>query len=146
QILIAQRQAQLDRKAITGRGERLWVRITGVTLGYGYQPWRALLFLLGILLTSVVLALTLGAHGALIHPPHPKNPTAPTIPCTLTEQIDVGLEVGTPLLNTHSQDRCTATNTTTGIGLSYSISALQLLTGAFAALFIAGFTSIVRKT
>jgi hypothetical protein len=38
------------------------------------------------------------------------------------------------------------TNTATGIGLSYSTRALQLLTGALAALFIAGFTGIVRKT
>lgn len=60
QILIAQRQAQLDRGVLTGR-ERLWARITGVTLGYGYQPSRALLFLLGVVVTSVVLAVTLGA-------------------------------------------------------------------------------------
>jgi hypothetical protein len=38
------------------------------------------------------------------------------------------------------------TNTATGIGLSYSTRALQLLAGALAALFIAGFTGIVRKT
>ncbi|MDQ3765348.1 MAG: hypothetical protein M3460_28935 [Actinomycetota bacterium] len=48
--------------------ERLWARITGITLGYGYQPWRALLFLVSVVVTSVVLAITLGAHGALVHP------------------------------------------------------------------------------
>src|SRR5437868_6205315 len=76
-ILIAQRRAQLDRGVLTGR-ERLWARITGVTLGYDYQPWRALLFLLGVVITSVVPAVTLGTHGALVHPQDPKNPPAAT--------------------------------------------------------------------
>jgi hypothetical protein len=144
-ILIAQRQAQLDRGALTGRGDRLWARITGITLGYGYQAWRALLFLLGVVVTSVMLAVILGAHGGLAHPQNPKNLTALTIPCTVTEQIDVGLKIGAPFLDTHADDRCTTTNTATGIALSYSISGLRLLTGALAALFLAGFTSVVRK-
>ena len=145
QILIAQRQAQLDRGVLTRR-ERLWARITGITLGYGYQPWRALLFLLSVVVTSVVLAVTLGAHGAVVHPLDPKNPAATTVPCTVTERVEVGLSVGAPFFDTHVRDRCTTTNTATGIGLSYSTWGLQLLTGAFAALFIAGFTGIVRKT
>ena len=145
QILIAQRQAQLDRRVLTGR-ERLWTRITGITLGYGYQPWRALLFLLGVVVTSVVIAITLGAHGALVHPLDSKNPTATAIPCTVTERVEVGLAVGAPFFDTQVRNRCTTTNTATGIGLSYSTWGLQLLTGAFAALFIAGFTDIVRKT
>jgi hypothetical protein len=144
QIFIAQRQAQLDRGVLTGR-DRLWTIITGLTLGYGYQPWRALLFLLGIVVTSVVLTVTLGAHGALIHQ-DPKSLAVAVAPCSITERIDVGLEIGAPLLNTHVQDRCIISNTATGIGLSYSTQALQLLTGAVAALFVAGFTGIVRKT
>lgn len=145
QILIAQRQAQCARGVLTGR-ERLWARITGIILGYGYQSWRALLFLLGIVIISILLTITLGAHGALIHPPDPKNPTAATVSCTVAERIGVGLEVGAPFLDTHARDSCTTTRTTTGTGLSYSIWGLQLLTGILAALFIAGFTDIVRKT
>lgn len=74
------------------------------------------------------------------------NPTAATVPCTLTEQIDVGLQVVAPFLDTHARDRCTTANTATGIGLSYGIRFLQLMAGALAALFIAGFTGVVRKT
>ncbi|MGH8966437.1 MAG: hypothetical protein ACRDXB_14075, partial [Actinomycetes bacterium] len=144
QIHIAQRQAQLDRGVLTGR-DRLWARITGLTLGYGYQPWRALLFLLGLVVTSVVLTVTLGAHGALIHQ-DPKDPVVMVIPCSVTERVNVGLEVGAPFLNTHAQNRCITTDTATGIWLSYCTRALQLLTAAVAALFIAGFTGIVRKT
>jgi hypothetical protein len=144
QIHMAQRQAQLDRSVLTGR-DRLWARITGLTLGYGYQPWRALLILLGLVITSVVLTITLGAHGALTHQ-NPKDPAATAVPCSITERIDVGLDIGVPFLNTHAQNPCTTTNTATGIGLSYSTQALQLLTGGVAALFVAGFTGIVRKT
>lgn len=143
-IHIAQRQAQLDRRVLTGR-DRLWVRITGLTLGYGYQPWRALLILLGLVVTSVVLTITLGAHGALSHQ-DPNDPATAAVPCSITERVDVGLDVGAPFLNTHTQNPCTTTTTATGIGLSYSTQALQLLTGAVAALFVAGFTGIVRKT
>jgi hypothetical protein len=145
QILIAQRQAQLDRGVLTGR-EWLWTRITGITLGYGYQPWRVLLLLLGVVVTSVVLTLALGARGALAHPLDPKNPTAATIPCAVTEQVGVGLDIGGPFLDTHARDRCTTTDTATGIGLAYSTLGLQLLAGVLAALFIAGVTGIVRKT
>jgi hypothetical protein len=45
-----------------------------------------------------------------------------------------------------ARDRCTTTNTAIGIGLNYSTRGLQLLAGALAALFIAGFAGIVRKT
>ena len=41
QTLMAQRDDQLARTDASWR-ERWWGRITKVTLGYGYQPWRAL--------------------------------------------------------------------------------------------------------
>src|SRR5262249_501793 len=105
-----------------------------------------LLMLLGVVLISVVLTLTLGAHGALIHPQDPKNPAAATLSCSIAEQVDVGLTIGAPFLNTPVPDRCITTNTATGIALNYSIRSLQLLAGAITALFVAGFTGIVRKT
>lgn len=144
QIHIAQRQTQLDRRVITGR-DRLWAKITGITLGYGYQTWRALLILLGILVTSVVLTVILGAHGALVHQ-DPKDPAVMVAPCSITERIDVGLDISTPFLNTNLQNRCITTDTATGVWLKYGTRALQWLTGAVAALIVAGFTGIVRKT
>lgn len=144
QILIAQRRAQLDRGVLTGR-DRLWARILGLTLGYGYQPWRALLILLGIVAISVILTITLGAHGALIYQ-DPKDSRAMAVPCSITERIDAGLAIGVPFLSAHSENHCTTTNTAPGIILGYCIQALQLLAGAVAALFVAGFTGIVRKT
>jgi hypothetical protein len=64
EVLMAQRDDQLARTHLRWR-ERLWGWITKVTLGYGYQPWRALLFLAGVVALSCLLAVVLGSHGAL---------------------------------------------------------------------------------
>jgi hypothetical protein len=139
-ILIAQRRDQIHRRALTGRGERAWVRITGLTLGYGYQPWRALLALLAITAVAVTLAVTLGSHGALA------RTAAAGSACTTTEQVGVGLDLGLPLVKTGARDRCNTTFSTTGQVLMVAGWSLQVLGWAFATLFVAGLTGAVRKT
>jgi len=120
-ILRAQRRDQIQR---TAKGwDRIWGWITGMTLGYGYQPWRALLFLLTVLFTSVVLATTVGAHGGLTMAGHA---TTAYHSCGLTDQLGAGLDLGQ--------------------ALTVIDWLLQVLAWAFAALFIAGFTGAVRKT
>lgn len=141
-ILIAQRRDQIHRKALTRRTERAWVRLTGLTLGYGYQPWRALLALLVIVATATILATTLGAHGGLAHSP---TTTVPAAPCSVIERLGVGLDYALPLIKPASR-ACEITNTATGQILTGTSWLLQLLAWAFATLFIAGFTSAVRKT
>jgi hypothetical protein len=142
-ILIAQRRDQLGRRAIVARSERAWARLTGITLGYGYQPWRALLFLMGTAALGVTLALILGAHGALAH----VDPTSgDNASCTTTERIGVGLDLSLPLIKTTASDACAVTTTTAGDILTISGWMLQVAAWAFATLFIAGFTSAVRKT
>ncbi|WP_143268904.1 hypothetical protein [Amycolatopsis vastitatis] len=143
-ILIEQRRAQLHRHALTGRGERAWTRLTGLTLGYGYQPWRALLGLLGVLVVASALAAVLGKHGGLATVQTPGNTT--TGRCTLVEYIGVGLDLGSPLISTGARTHCEYTNTTPGAILTVSGWILRLLAWAFATLFIAGFTGAVRKT
>jgi hypothetical protein len=64
EVLMAQRDDELAR-GDTRWQERLWGKITKITLGYGYQPWRALLFLTAVVAISCVLAVVLGAHGGL---------------------------------------------------------------------------------
>jgi hypothetical protein len=72
---MAQRKDQIDSRALTGHAERAWARLTGLSLGYGYQPWRALIALV-VAASAVVLALALGAHGGVARTdPHP--PAAP---------------------------------------------------------------------
>ena len=58
-ILMAQNRDQIARTGVRG-WDRSWARLTGLTLGYGYQPWRALLLLLAVLTLSVTAAITAG--------------------------------------------------------------------------------------
>jgi hypothetical protein len=142
-ILMAQRQDQLDRGALTGRADRAWARVTGLTLGYGYQPWRALIALAVVAATAVGLAFTLGGHGGVARVnPHPAAATR----CSAVERVGVGLDLGLPLIKTGIRDHCDTTASTTGQTLTLAGWALQLLAWAFATLFVAGFTGIVRKT
>jgi hypothetical protein len=127
----------------TGRAERAWARLTGLTLGYGYQPWRALLFPVAVATIAVVLAVTLGAHGGVARTdPHP--PAASR--CSAVERVGVGLDLGLPLVKTGTRDHCDTTASTTGQVLTVAGWGLQLLAWAFATLFVAGFTGAVRKT
>jgi hypothetical protein len=143
-ILMAQRQAQIsDRQLLPRRGERAWARVTGLTLGYGYQPWRALLFLIAVATTAVVLALILGAHGGLARI-DPQPPTATQ--CSAVERVAVGLDLALPLVKTGTQAHCETTTSLSGQVLTVAGWGLQLLAWAFATLFVAGFTGAVRKT
>lgn len=112
-----------------------------MTIGFGYQPWRALVLLLGILVLSVTAAAVAGHNGGLAHP-GPARATA----CSTLEYVGVGLDLGTPLIKTGARDLCTATATGAGQAFTAAGWLLQALAWAFAALFIAGFTGAVRKT
>ena len=115
-----------------------------LTLGYGYQPWRALIGLVAAVGIAVILAVVLGDHGALAQVRTP--PTPASVACTVVERIGVGLDVAAPLVATNSAARCAATDTATGQALTISGWILRLLAWGFATLFVAGFTSAVRKT
>ena len=144
-ILIAQRDDQLARTH-TRWSEWLWGRITKVTLGYGYQPWRALLFLAAVVVLSCLLAVALGSHGALAQT---SKTATPGRSCTVVQQASVGLDLNLPVGTSIARADCDLTRNSTGMTAAWLISAgwvLRLLAWVFAALFIAGFTSAVRKT
>jgi hypothetical protein len=127
--------------------------LTGLTLGYGYQPRRALIFLLAVVAMYVGLALYLGgAKGRLAltsSTPSTTGTTAaqssPTKPCSTVLQVGVGLDLGLPLVKT-AADTCKRTDTPAGDVLTVASWVLQALAWIFATLFIAGFTGAVRKT
>ncbi|MCG5440737.1 hypothetical protein [Micromonospora foliorum] len=141
-ILIAQRRDQLHRAGLSAT-ERAWGRLIGITLGYGYQPWRALLLLLATLAVAVALSVVGGHHGGLAQKAVAGEAATA---CTSIDRIGVGLDLGAPLLKTGARDRCQPTDTVAGQTLTIAGWILQLLTWCFATLFIAGFTSAVRKT
>jgi hypothetical protein len=145
QTLMAQRDDQLSR-APTGWAERYWGWITKVTLGYGYQPWRALWFLVAVVALSCVLAVLLGAHGALAQT---SKTATPGRSCTVVQQVSVGLDLNLPVGTSLARENCDLTTdsaSVTAAWLSVTGWLLRLLAWVFAALFIAGFTSAVRKT
>jgi hypothetical protein len=144
QTLMAQRDDQLAR--VPARWpERYWGWITKVTLGYGYQPWRALWFLVAVVALSCVLAVLLGAHGALAQT---TNAATPGRSCTVVQQVSVGLDLNLPVGTSLARENCDLTAdsaSVTAAWLSVVGWVLRLLAWVFAALFIAGFTSAVRK-
>ncbi len=145
QTLMAQREDQLARAA-TRRSERIWGRITKITLGYGYQPWRALWFLAAVVVLSCVLAVLFGSHGALAQT---SQTATPGRSCTVIQQVGVGLDLNLPVGTILAREGCDLaadSASVTAAWLSVASWALRLLAWVFAALFIAGFTSAVRKT
>ena len=143
--LMAQRDDQLARTD-PGWWERLWGKITKITLGYGYQPWRALLFLAVVLAVSCVLAVWLGAHGALAQT---SKTASPGRSCTVVQQVSVGLDLNLPVGTSVARADCDLTTdpaSATATWLTIAGWVLRVLAWVFAALFIAGFTSAVRKT
>ena len=142
EILMAQRDDQLARTQPRPRWtERLWGRITKVTLGYGYKPWRALWFLAGVLAVSCVLAVVLGAHGALVQT---SKKALPHQPCTVIQQVSVGLDLNLPVGASVARAQCgltTDTGSVTAFWLTVAGWVLRVLAWVFAVLFIAGFGS-----
>jgi hypothetical protein len=145
QTLMAQRDDQLARTQPRWP-EKLWGQITKVTLGYGYQPWRALWFLAAVVVVSCVLAVVLGAHGALAQT---DKTAAPGRPCTVIQQVSVGLDLNLPVGTSVGRAGCDLSKDPASMTAAWLTAVgwvLRLLAWVFAALFIAGFTSAVRKT
>lgn len=92
-----------------------------------------------------MLAVVLGSHGALAQT---SNTATPGRSCTVVQQVSVGLDlklpVGTSLVRT-ACDLTRYSDSLTAAWLSAAGWVLRLLAWAFAALFIAGFTSAVRR-
>jgi hypothetical protein len=124
----------------------LWGRITKVTLGYGYPPWRALLFLAAVAAVSCVLAVALGAHGALAQT---SKTAAPGRSCSVVQLVSVGLDLNLPVGTSVARADCDLAKDSASVTAAWLTAfgwVLQVLAWVFAALFIAGFTSAVRKT
>ena len=144
-ILMAQRADELARGDTRWTG-RLWGRVTKVTLGYGYQPWRALLFLAAVVVVSCVLTVVLGAHGALAQT---SKTATPGRSCTVLQQVSVGLDLNLPVGTSLARADCDLTMDSASVTAAWLSAVgwvLRLAAWVFAALFIAGFTSAVRKT
>ncbi|MFG2081619.1 hypothetical protein ACGFI5_14765 [Micromonospora tulbaghiae] len=161
---IAQRKSQIRRGALTERRERVWARFTGLALGYGYQPWRALLSL--FLLALIAIGISVFSESAYSHTKsstessassratsspnnaysHTRGSPGSGAPCSALERVGVALDVSIPLIKTNARSSCDLNTTPTGQRLTVVHWVIQVLAWGFATLFVAGFTSVVRKT
>jgi hypothetical protein len=138
-VLMGQRDDQL-RRAKLSTSSRLWGRFTHLTLGYGYQPWRSLIgLLLTTLLTAVLLASPVGAHGLEVK-------DKPAQACTVSDRVVLGVDIVLPLVTTSVAGTCLPNSSAYGRVVSFAGVIAQILGWAFATLFVAGFTGAVRKT
>jgi hypothetical protein len=140
-VLIAQQQALRARGQLGGLLTTMWHRISGLTIGYGYRPGRALA---GLLLTVLAASGVVFIAAATGHTSHTKD--RPPGACTLIEHVGLAADLAVPLIKTGGQQRCEFTPTRPGSDWFIATGwLLQFLGWAFATLFVAGFTGLVRK-
>lgn len=133
------RQRDLLRRGSLPFGGRLWHRITGLTVGYGYRPAVALLWWAGVVVAAVLLVAGVGGPAGLVVRAGQEGT------CSLVEQVGLALNTVTPLVKTDAQQRCQVSPTGAGGALLAATWLLQALGWAFLTLFVAGFTGLVRK-
>lgn len=139
-ILIAQRRDQLQRAMPSWRN-RAWGWITWLTLGYGYQPWRALIGLIGVAVLSAVLTVAFGVHGLYVK-------DRPEQQCTVADRVVLGVDSALPLITTPVAASCLTRPgpNQAAEAVTWTSIGAQAAGWAFATLFVAGFTGAVRKT
>lgn len=139
------RQRDMLRRGDLDFWGRLWHRITGITVGYGYRPAIALLWWAGTLALSVLLIVGVAGPAGLVN--RTTTTAVQPTPCSLVEQIGLALNMATPLVKPGSQQPCLInTATDPGQAIVAGTWILQALAWAFITLFIAGFTGLMRKS
>jgi len=148
-ILIAQQDDLRHRGRLGNRPTRLVHWTWGKLAGYGYRTGRLIAALLLAITTAGALGILAGhtpirdnrnvaAHTARAEHPH--------TPCSITEQIGLGIDRGLPLGATGLRDRCDLDTTShRGQAITIAIWAVQAMVWALATLAIAGYTGLIRK-
>ena len=134
-VLIAQRDDQV-RRGDQRLPMKVWAVFTKYALGYGYQPWRALIGIAGILLIALVISFFV--PGALAH-------GSANTPCTGVETFQVAVDMVIPLVSTSAGTTCRITSTAGGQFVAWIGVFLTFAGWALTALFAAGFTRAIRK-
>jgi hypothetical protein len=143
-ILIAQQEHLLDSGLLSG-WSRARHQVLGVTLGHGYEVWRAVVGLLATLLVAALLLVAVGSATARV--PAGGGPArADAGRCAVVERLSLAVDEAVPLLETGARDRCDLL-TVTGAGQAVAATTLllRLLGWAFATLVVAGYTGLVRR-
>jgi hypothetical protein len=118
---------------------RLRQQILWLTIGYGYQAWRALV---GLILTmALAFALALGADAAHVANSADRHGAS----CAVADDLGLALDWSLPTFE-FPDGHCDLAGTTVAVqGFLIASWALGVLGWAFSVLFIAGFTGLIRK-
>jgi hypothetical protein len=149
-VLIAQQRDLYHRGELGGpllKGAHwLW----GLLTGYGFRSSRAVLVL--VLVFLIAAALGLGAGHTTIGPgryvaAHTYQARIPNSPCSVVEQIGAGVDRSLPLAPAGIGGRCDF-DTSSPVGQLFTAATwiLQALVWTLAALAIAGYLGLIRKT
>ena len=149
-VLIAQQQDLHDRGELGGRLAKGAHRLWGVLAGYGYRSGRTVLALLVALLMAAGLGVAAG-HTSLepgrFVAAHTSQAPDPDSPCSLLEQVGLGIDRSLPLATTGVANRCDF-DTASPLGAAFTASAwvLQALLWALAILVAVGYLRLLRGT
>ena len=150
EALIAQQRDLYQRGELGGPLTRSAHWLWGTLAGYGYRSGRAVLALVLVLMSAAGLGVAAGhtslgpgryvtAHTSQAYDPHS--------PCSLVEQVGVGIDRSVPLAPAGIRNRCDF-DTSSPLGQVFTASTwiLQALVWTLAALAIAGYLGLIRTT
>ena len=149
EVLIAQQRDRYQRGEIGGPLVKGAHRLWGTLAGYGYRSRRAVLALVLVLMTAAGLGVAAG-HTPLGPGRYVAARTTqahdPDSPCSLVEQVGVGIDRSVPLAPMGIGNRCDL-DTSSPAGQVFVAAAwvLQVLFWTLATLAIAGYLGLIRK-
>jgi hypothetical protein len=147
--LIAQQDDLRERGQMINGRAALIHKAWGALAGYGYGADR----LAFALVAAVILAGGLGVFaGHIVTGPghhaveHTVGSGMPGTPCSIVEQIGVGIDRGLPLASTGIENRCDLdTISNTGQLFMAAMWLVQAMMWWLATLAVAGYTGLIRK-
>ncbi len=121
---------------------RMWHRVTGITVGYGYRPGIALLWLLMVLASAMLLIIGIAGPLDLVL----RNSSTGSVRCLVIEQAKLALDSVIPLIKTNNIHECKIDYSRNGGKVIIVCTwLLQALAWSLATLFVAGFTGLMKK-
>jgi hypothetical protein len=148
-ILIAQQRDRRRRGSVGGAGSKMLHWLFGWTVGYGYRASRAMLWLAivaGAAISLSILASHTHRDDGRYLAIHGSNAHTPFAPCSMAEQVGMGIDRGLPLIRAGTSETCIIdTDDRLGQSITFGLWATQLAAWATATLAVAGYTGLVRK-
>jgi len=150
EVLIAQQRDLYRRGDVGGPLSKGAHWLWGALAGYGYRSGRAVVAVVLVLVVAAGLGIAAG-HTSLgpgrYVAAHTSQTLNPRSPCSLVEQIGVGIDRSAPLTPARIGNRCDF-DTSSPAGEAFTASAwvLQALVWMLATLAIAGYLGLIRKT